>query len=149
MDRSVADELAIRNLVARYCHAIADRDDKAWAECWCADGEWNVLGQVTRGREAILARYRSLIAGCRFVEQVATDGVIELDGDTARGKWRIAETIFPKQGAAMVNRGSYSDRYRRDSDGVWRFAHRDFKANYFGAPDLSADARPSAGWSET
>src|SRR5215813_3773602 len=102
MDRSVADELAIRNLVARYCHAIADRDDKAWAACRSAEGEWSVLGQTIQGRDAILAHYQKLIAGCRFVEQVATDGAIELDGNTARGKWRIAETIFPKQGAAMV-----------------------------------------------
>jgi len=149
MDRSVADELAIRNLVARYCHAIADRDDKAWADCWSADSEWNVLGQTARGREAILARYQSLVAGCRFVEQVATDGVIELAGDRARGRWRIAETLFLKQApAGMVNRGSYADEYRRDPDGAWRFARREFKANYFGAPDLSAAPRPSPGWGE-
>ena len=147
MDRSVADELAIRNLVARYCHAIADRDDKAWAECWSADAEWSVLGQVSSGREAILARYLSLVGGgLRFVEQVATDGVIEVEGDAARGRWRIAETIFPKQGPALVNRGSYDDAYRRDRDGVWRFARREFKAYYFGAPDLSAEPRPSSGW---
>ena len=146
MDRSVADELAIRNLVARYCHAIADRDDKAWAECWSSDAEWNVLGQVSNGREAILARYLALIGGLRFVEQVATDGVIEVEGDAAHGRWRIAETIFPGQGPAMVNRGSYADTYRRDRDGAWRFARREFKANYFGAPDLSAEARPPAGW---
>jgi uncharacterized protein (TIGR02246 family) len=141
MDRSVADELAIRNLVARYCHAIADRDDKAWAECWCADAEWNVLGQSVRGREAILAHYQKLISGCRWVEQVATDAVIELDGDPARGKWRIAETIFPNEGAAMVNRGWYSDQYRRDPDGRWRFARREFRGNYFGAADLSGKPR--------
>ena len=141
MDRSVADELAIRNLVARYCHAIADRDDAAWADCWCADGEWNVLGQSVRGREAILAHYQKLIAGCRWVEQTTTDAVIELDADGASGRWRIAETIFLTEGASMVNRGSYSDRYRRDSDGRWRFARRDFKGNYFGAPDLSAKPR--------
>ena len=141
MDRSVADELAIRKLVARYCHAIADRDDKAWAECWCADGEWNVLGQSVRGREAILAHYQKLIAGCRWVEQVATDAVVEVAGDTASGRWRIAETIFMKEGPAMVNRGSYADAYRRESDGVWRFARRDFKGNYFGAPDLSGKPR--------
>ena len=146
MDRSVADELAIRNLVARYCHAIADRDDKAWAECWSAESEWSVLGQVSSGREAILARYQSLVGGLRFVEQVATDGVIEVEGDAARGRWRISETIFPKQGPAMVNRGSYADSYRRDRDGVWRFARREFKANYFGAPELSAEPRPSSGW---
>ena len=148
MDRSVSDELAIRNLVARYCHAIAERDDKAWAETWAADGEWKVLGQSLRGREAILAHYRGLIAGCRWVEQVASDGVIEVDGDTARGQWQIAETIFPKEGTPAINKGRYSDQYRRDPDGAWRFARREFKGRYFGATDLSAGPRPPAGWSE-
>ena len=148
MDRSVADELAIRNLVARYCHAIGERDDKAWAETWSAEGEWKVLGQSVRGREAILAHYRALVSGMRWVEQIATDGVIEVEGDTARGKWQIAEKLFPKQGSPSQNVGRYADTYRRDPDGVWRFARREFKGVYFGPTDLSAEARPPAGWRE-
>ena len=49
------DERAIRNLVARYCHAIAERDDAAWVATWAEDGEWTLLGAAIRGREAILA----------------------------------------------------------------------------------------------
>ncbi|HXZ84101.1 MAG TPA: nuclear transport factor 2 family protein [Myxococcota bacterium] len=148
VEAKLADELAIRALVARYCHAIAERDDKAWAETWSVDGEWKVLGQSLRGREAILAHYQKLIAGCRFVQQVASDGVIELEGHTAHGKWQIAETILPRSGSPALNLGRYADRYQRDADGVWRFARREFSGHYFGAPDLTAAPRPPAGWSQ-
>ncbi len=150
MDRSVesklADELAIRALVARYCHAIAERDDAALASTWATDGEWQVLGKNVRGRDAILAHYRALVGACRWVVQVATDGWIEIDGDVATGRWQIAETLQMKDGKSAINVGRYADRYRREADGVWRFARREFMGSYFGAPDLSAEARPPAGW---
>jgi uncharacterized protein (TIGR02246 family) len=150
MDRSVeakvADELAIRGLVARYCHAIAERDDAAWAATWAADGAWKVLGQELRGRDAILAHYQKLVATARWVVQVASDGVIELAGDEATGKWQIHETIQTKEGRAAINVGRYLDRYRRDGDGIWRFARREFAGSYIGPPDLSAESRPPAGW---
>ncbi len=146
MERSVEDELAIRNLVARYCHAIAERDDKAWADTWAEDGEWHVLGQEVRGREAVLAHYLKLVATAKWVVQVATDGAIEVTGDSATGRWQIQETIQTQDGRAALNVGRYRDRYRRGADGVWRFARREFRTSYFGAPDLSAESRPPEGW---
>ena len=153
MDRTVetrvADELAIRNLVARYCHAIAERDDKAWAETWAEDGVWQVLGQESQGRQAVLARYLSLVSVARWVVQVATDGWIEVEGDQATGRWQIEERIQTHDGRSALNVGRYLDRYRRDSDGAWRFARREFTANYMGPADLSAPARPPKGWLST
>ena len=143
---TVADELAIRALVARYCHAIAERDDKAWAETFAVDGEWLVLGQHAKGREAILALYLRLVAGARWVVQVATDGLVELHGDEATGQWQIAETIQTKDGRPLVNVGRYRDRYRRDADGSWRFLRREFRMSYSGPPDYSAESRPPEGW---
>jgi uncharacterized protein (TIGR02246 family) len=146
VEAKVADELAIRGLVARYCHAIAERDDEAWAQTWAEDGEWKVLGQEVRGRDAVLALYRKLVATARWVVQVASDGWIELAGDDASGKWQISETIQTTDGRAAINVGRYRDRYRRGSDGVWRFSRREFIGSYFGPPDLSAESRPPEGW---
>ena len=69
-------------------------------------------GQELRGRYAILAFYRKVVAGGRWVVQVATDGVIELAGDDATGRWQITETIQVKDGRALLNVGRYRDRYR-------------------------------------
>jgi uncharacterized protein (TIGR02246 family) len=138
----LADELAIRTLVSRYCHAVAERDDDAWAATWAEDAEWSVLGRSLRGRDEILAHYRELVAGFRFVVQVATNGVIEIGDDLARGRWLVSETLQANDGRPLLNIGAYHDSYRRDPDGAWRFARREFQARYFGPPDLSAKPLP-------
>jgi uncharacterized protein (TIGR02246 family) len=140
-EKRLADELAIRGLVARYCHAIAERDDEKWADSWHEDGEWVVLGQAVRGRAAILERYRLLTGPTRFVMQVASDGALDLAGDEASGRWQITETIQLQNGQAALNLGRYLDRYRRGRDGLWRFARREFVTRYLGPPDLSAAPR--------
>lgn len=142
------DEREIRNLVARYCHAIAMRDDAAWADTWCEDAEWLVLGASIRGREAIFAHYRKLVAGVRFVVQFSHDGIVDLDGDRARGEWLILELLQWANGTGGTNVGRYRDDYRRDRDGRWRFARRDLHVHYLGPPDLSA-ATPSFGRKES
>jgi uncharacterized protein (TIGR02246 family) len=141
-DSQQADERAIRNLVARYCHAIAERDDEAWAATWSEDGEWRVLGATVRGREAVLAHYRKLVAPVRWVVQVAHDGIVELEGDTAVGRWLILEWLQWQDGRAGQNVGRYRDSYVRGADGQWRFAERRFHATYLGPPDLSGPPAP-------
>ena len=139
--RALADELAIQALVARYCHAIADRDDETWAACWADDAEWRVLGKTVCGREAILAHYLGIVTGLRLVVQVAASPLIELAGDEASGRWLMSETLQTTDGRAAVNLGRYLDRYRRERDGAWRFARREFQSRYLGPPDLSAAPR--------
>jgi uncharacterized protein (TIGR02246 family) len=140
----VADELAIRNLVARYCHAVSERDDAAWASTWTADAEWRVLGNTVRGRDEVLAHYRRIVSGIRWVMQFATNGVIEPDGDAARGRWLVVETAQLQGGRPVLNLGQYLDRYRRDADGAWRFARREFRNAYLGPPELGAEPRALA-----
>jgi uncharacterized protein (TIGR02246 family) len=139
------DERAIRNLVARYCHAIAGRDDEAWAATWAEDGEWAVLGATPRGREAILAHYRRLVAPLRWAVQLSHDGIVEVQGDTATGRWLIVEIMQLRAGGGGLTVGRYRDRYARAADGEWRFARREFHALYLGPPDLSAAPRGPAG----
>lgn len=143
--RALADELAIHALVARYCQAVSLRDDEAWTDTWATDAEWSVLGKTLRGRDAILAHYKAIVAGVRFVVQVATNPVIKFAGDEASGRWLVTETLQTNDGRAAVNLGLYRDRYQRDADGAWRFARREFQSRYLGPPDLSAPPRPPAG----
>jgi uncharacterized protein (TIGR02246 family) len=136
-DTRLADEREIRNLVARYCHAIGERDDAAWADTWAEDGEWRVLGACLRGRDAILAHYLKLVAGVRWVVQFAHDGIVRVEGDAASGRWQIHELLQWESGAGGRNIGRYRDRYVRCADGAWRFALREFHAVHLGPPDLS------------
>jgi len=129
---------AIRDLVATYCHAIAERDDRAWADTWAEDGEWTVLGKTVRGRGAIFEHYKKLISGVRWVVQQATDGIVEIEGDAARGRWQIVEFLQAGDGAGGQNIARYRDDYVRCADGRWRFQRRALTATYFGPAHLDA-----------
>jgi uncharacterized protein (TIGR02246 family) len=135
-------DLEIRALVARYCHAIAHRDDDAWADTFAKDGEWVVLGRTARGRDEALALYRKLVAGFPWIVQVATNGIVEVHGDTATGRWIITEYLQRQDGVPGVNVGVYRDSYRRCEDGRWRFARRVFTPTYLGPADLTGKTLP-------
>ena len=137
-DAQLRDERAIRNLGARYCHAIGASDDDAWAATWAEDGDWRVLGNTARGRAAALEHYRKLVANISWVVQMAFDGIVEVDGDRAEGRWQILEYLQWQGGKGGQNVGHYRDEYVRGADGEWRFAVRDFQPIYLGPPDLSA-----------
>jgi uncharacterized protein (TIGR02246 family) len=139
-EAQLRDELAIRNLVARYCHSVSAADDDAWAATWAEDGEWRVLGNTARGRAAALEHYRKIVANVTWVIQMAFDGIIEVDGDRATGRWHILEYIQFEGGTAGQNVGRYLDEYVRGADGAWRFALRDFQPMYLGPTDLSVPA---------
>src|SRR5688572_4329322 len=134
------DDQEIRDLVSRYCHAIAERDDAAWADTWAEDGEWVVLGSTVRGRDAILAHYQKLVSGVSFVVQFAHNGLVEIQGDTAKGRWLIAEYLQGAQGRGGQNLARYRDDYARGADRRWRFARRELVPTYLGAADLSTPA---------
>jgi uncharacterized protein (TIGR02246 family) len=136
-NRDLLAESEVRALVARYCHAIVERDDEAWADTFAKDAVWEVLGSTLHGRDAILAHYRKLVAGVPWVIQRATDGIVEVQGDTATGRWIVTEYLKTESGVSGMNVGVYRDEYRRCEDGRWRFARRAFTPSYLGPADLS------------
>ncbi|MDJ0851986.1 MAG: nuclear transport factor 2 family protein [Myxococcota bacterium] len=140
----IRDELAIRNLVARYADSITRSDHGDWASTWAPDGEWHVLGQTASGREACLKRLEELLSALAFVVQIPASGVIELDGDTGTGRWTLTEHGKFVGGDAFFSIGTYDDRYTR-IDGRWHFRSRHFTTLYMGPPDLSAPVAKGAG----
>lgn len=132
----VRDELAIRALVARYCDAVARRDEAAWTATWTDDGIWNVGPHHPKGHADLVKTWSGLMDLFRFVIQMPHAAVIEIDGGHATGTWQVTELGWPVQGPASCTLGIYKDRYRRVADG-WRFASRDFHFMYMGPPDLS------------
>ena len=137
----LADEMAIRDLVARYADAVNRRDADAWVALWARDCEWHILGNPMTGRDDVLALWRSLMEGFSFVIQVIYSGTIELDGDEATGCWYLCEIWKGPDGSAGMTVGVYRDRYVREED-MWRFRRRRFDILYMGPPDLSADTQP-------
>ena len=141
MPSPVEDELAIRSLVTRYSDAVARRDEADWAATWAADGEWRVLGRSVQGREEVTALWSKLMGGLSFVLQLPNAGLIELDGDRAKGRWYITEHGKLEDGTALLTLGVYHDEYTRGADG-WRFRRRRFDVLHMGPPDLTGQIVP-------
>ena len=126
----------IRNLVGRYCDAIARMDLDAVAASWAPDGVWTVFGEDVEGRSAILATFRELTSRVTWVVQHASSSWIEVSDASGEGVWQIVE--YGQQrgedgpGAGLIHVGRYVDRYAQ-IDGEWRFAARSFHTLYFGS----------------
>lgn len=139
-DSRAADELAIRGLVARYAEAVSSRNREQWAATWTEDGEWNVMGQTSKGRDDTVALWEKLMGGLEFIVQLANSGQVELDAQDANratGRWQVTEHGKLAGGGAIFTIGFYKDECVRE-DGEWRFKTRSFHPLYFGPPDLSA-----------
>jgi ketosteroid isomerase-like protein len=139
--RRVADELAIRDLVARYSDAVIRADSEAWAATWAEGASWRVGPSESHGREAIVETWTRLMGIFDRVRQITEQGTVEIEGDRARGRWYVTEYGWPRQGAPNLLFGVYHDAYAR-IDGAWRFTRRRFDLLYTGPPDLTGRNHP-------
>jgi uncharacterized protein (TIGR02246 family) len=125
--RILEDIESIRRLKARYCQACDDdHNPDTVAACFVEDGVWEgpTLGVHAKGRAAI----RTYIGGVResgrmrHSAHMVTNPIIEVDGDTATGQWRLLMmyTTRPVDGKVEHHRiiGKYDEVYVR-KDGAW------------------------------
>ncbi|MEZ5558993.1 MAG: nuclear transport factor 2 family protein [Pseudomonadales bacterium] len=140
----MSDRREIRDLVARYADAVCRRDQAAWADTWAEDGLWQLpSAPETRGRDNIVALWAGAMAGFPFVAQLVHNGTVEVDGDSATGRWYLTEHLKFAQGGGMFNIGVYQDRYVKTAAG-WKFAERHYSVLYNdkGTGDMSGDVNP-------
>jgi hypothetical protein len=117
---------AIRELKARYCaHCDDSYAPDAIAALFTEDAVWDAGEKfgTYRGREAIRAFFAGVSKTITFAAHLVLNPIIEVDGDRARGRWRL---IMP---CTMVENGvvearwmvsSYDDRFVR-RNGAWLF----------------------------
>lgn len=126
------DELALRNLVARYADAVCRRDADAWIATWAEDCVWDLgRGRVSRGRPQTLDLWLSSIAAYPWVAQLPASGTVETSGSGYAGWWYILELNHRADGSGVLHLGHYADTYARTGEG-WRFAARRFHLIYRG-----------------
>jgi uncharacterized protein (TIGR02246 family) len=121
---SFADDLAIRRLLAEYCHLADDGDYAGLADQFTDDGVFVFGDRVTTGRAAIQTWLAALPAERRG-KHLTTNSVVDIDGAVARV---VSDFVFfVKSGEAVVPElvGRYHDDLRRDNDGGWRFHRRE------------------------
>ena len=140
------DRIAITDLVARYADAVNGNDAVAWGATWAQECTWKPgTGRVLRGRDDVVAFWRTAMASFESVVQVVGHGHASAAGDGAVGSWTLFE-VNRRDGANGIVLGHYRDRYVR-SQGRWLFAERLFAATYRGGlPDGGFTAfRPPTG----
>jgi len=134
--QDIEDRDAIRELTARYCHAVVEANVDAIVELFCEDGAM-VMGETrNEGQDALRRSYGDALADLT-PKPMIHNHVIELAGNTATGRCSV-ELRFVENGEAFVASGHYDDHYRREGS-AWKFARRDFTV-YHWVPN-------SKGWS--
>jgi len=122
--RSLADELAIQKLTARYAQlgdrgfSAAGADSAALAELFTEDGVWQSGDQVRlEGRAAIAAGLaRSPVT---FVVHMLVAPLITVQGEAATGDWKAILMLTGQDGQSRLGASHYHIQYRRTADG-WR-----------------------------
>jgi hypothetical protein len=135
------DELAIRDLVARYIDAVNRYHAEDWAATWAEDATWDLMGTVVEGREAILQLWQGAMSGFEFALMMLNSGTVTVNGQRATGRWYLTEHLKTVDGGSNMTLGVYDDEYSCAS-GSWLFARRSYHVIYQGSPDLSGMYNP-------
>ena len=121
----------IRELPARYCHAVVDGDARRIVELFCTDGTFKTHDLAPQGREALLEFYGGGVGG-QTHKPFVQNHVIELDDENnAHGRCSVEIRVW-QDGTAYTQAGHYHDKYRKE-DGRWRFLERHY-IRYHNAP---------------
>lgn len=133
----LTDELAIRDVTARFTDAVNRNDPAALGALFTEDGEWVVPGmETTHGPEAAAARIGQLRTTFVHLLQLLYSGHVDLaaDGQSAAATWYLAESASDGENAFAFT-GVYRDELRR-TDAGWRFVRRTFSFLYRGRTEL-------------
>jgi hypothetical protein len=132
------DKFEIQTLTQRYADAVMRHDADDWGACWSVNGKWNLGPQAIEGREAIVTAWSGMMAGFPFAAFLVQPAMVEVDGDTAKSRTYVQETLQQADGTAFRVIGVYNDDCVRE-DGKWVFAERNYTVLYQGPVDLSGD----------
>ncbi len=115
---------AIRRLKYDYCLACDDGYAPARiAALFVEDGIWDggAIG-MNIGREAIAKFFSEASDLIPFALHYVTNPIIDVDGDSATGKWLLWEPVIYKSTGANWMAAAYHDTYRRIGE-QWFFEH--------------------------
>lgn len=142
--RDPADLWAITDLVARFDDAVNRRSAEEFRPLWAADAVWEIgapLPMRVEGASAIVETWQSMIGATTWLFRGSFAGVVDIDGDTATGRWPCIETGEFKADRDYDNRAVYEDTYVRTPDG-WRFKRRFYRYIWLSREDLPGAPQP-------
>ncbi len=114
----------IRELTARYCHAVVDGDAETIVSLFAADGSFRTHTFAPQGHAELLEFYGNGVGG-KTHKPFVQNHVIEFeDEDHASGRCSV-EIRLLQDGRPFTQAGHYHDRYVH-TDGRWKFAERNY-----------------------
>jgi uncharacterized protein (TIGR02246 family) len=117
------DREAIRDLFARYCHAIDTGAARTWAGMFTTDGEFKTgFGDPLVGRDALEAFAAGIAAGT--LHHMVLNLAVDVDGDLAT----CQSSVLVTANGAILTTGRSEDELRR-VDGSWQIARRNYVAD--------------------
>ena len=144
---TVADRLAIRELVDAYAHCADRRDPVGQAAVFAARGQVRLFEgdpaavepvQVITGREALAVTFADLVQRYDATTYLNGQSTVVLDGDRASGEtYCMAHHLVHEQGERVLLTMAirYLDRFERTAEG-WLITQRDLVFDW-------TDRRPS------
>jgi len=127
---AVADQLGIRDVIARYAWALDTGDVEGFVACFCRDGSlvWDTFETPERwDGEAALRHFATFFRGLPSSagrQHHVTNTVIAACEGGARARSYAAVALRQGDGPHLLNvMGYYEDLFRRE-DGEWRLAER-------------------------
>jgi len=131
-EQASIDELAVRQLAAAYSDAVNRGSVEDMAATYADDGVLSAFGAPdVVGRANILATFKEMYSGYRWIFQMTHSGTIEIVGDQAWSRWWVSEQSQSNSGKGGEFLGVYQDRVIRTAEG-WRFAQRILQGVYLG-----------------
>ena len=139
---SAADEKdAIRELMARYCHALDACQFGEVASLFAEEGEWTTIYGSARGRAQIEALLTSVVPKPGEGPQrkhYITNIIVTLAGDRASARSDYLVVRESDNGLLPVMGGTYKDAFVRQ-DGSWRFSRKELVHDIVG--DMALKSR--------
>ena len=142
--KKIEDELAIRNLAARFTDAVNERDVDAFRTLWTDDAVWEIgppLQVSAQGIDAIASMMTRLLELKTLFVQLTHSGVVTFTGeDTA-----IARFTERERGKGdhdyYENLAIYRDELVRQANG-WRFKCRFYEYRYLDTSTFTGSSIP-------
>ena len=130
----------IEELKYRYLRTLDLKEWDAYADTLTADVDAS-YGERLRfdGRDALVAYLRENVGPSVLTVHHCHHPEIEVDGDTARGRWALQDTVIAVEHRLLIRGAAfYDDEYRRCEDGHWRISRTGYTRTYEAMEPLPA-----------
>lgn len=134
---TVEDQLAVQRLKYRYMRCVDLRLWDELADTLAEDATATYGSRLSyASREEIVAGLRSQMTDDVVTEHQVHHPEIDVDGDTATGRWYLQDrVIVPAMGVMIVGGAFYDDAYAR-RDGRWVITRTGYTRTYEASLDL-------------